>query len=648
MKNVTRRKIAVITADMDMEYYAKIQNGIMCEARLRHFDVYIFNANVSSDETEKHNIGQYNIYTLVNLSEFDGVIVFSNLIYGQKIFTTLEKRMEGINIPVVGIDAPIGNHYCVGVENYQPMKEVVEHFIVHHKFSRIAYISGQFDIMDSRVRLKAYCDALLKHGIEVDQSKIFLGSFTKQHGGAVAKELLASGEELPQAVVCGNDEIAMGFCSVLRENGIKVPGQVAVSGFDNIFAARHYVPRLTTVGRTLESIGKEAVRKIESHLNGENPAKHTMFPAEPIFADSCGCKYEEDEGITHIRKRYLDMVDHYEKYLAKSNTMIEDLNDSKTFAVFLERLKYSIEELVCDRFYFCLDKELVEELEILDGTNSIGKISNKSRIEGYAPVMSVPLAYEFGAFVKYDDFPSEWMLPWKKEAPCGNHTYIFAAVHFREVCQGYVIVENSEFAMSSALFRMWMINLCSCLENLWKQAKLKHVLERLDRLYVVDSLTDLYNRFGFARYTKENFANCAKQRKQLMILFADMDGLKKINDMYGHDKGDAAIKAVADALKEARMQDEVCARFGGDEYVVYAADYDEEKAKRFCVRFEEALARYNESAKHPFSVVASYDYELFVPGEEETIDKYIDKADEKMYKKKSEKYTRQKEEDKGI
>lgn len=635
----TKRKIAIITTNMDVEYASEIQYGVIQESRTHHFDVYIFNAFVSSDELVKHNIGEYNIYTLANLSEFDGVIVFSNLLQGRKIYHTVESRLEEIDIPVVGIDAPMGDHYWVGVENYQAMKAIVEHFIEHHKFTKINYISGQSFNTDSQSRLKAYCDAMTEHGLPVEEKRIFPGAFTNQHGRDAAMQMLSSGEELPQAVVCGNDGIALGFSNVLREHGIKIPEQVAVSGFDNTFEAKNSVPRLTTVDRSLVTVGMEAVKKIKAHLDGENPAKNEVFPAVPILEGTCGCDDTNSDDIDGVRQRYLHLVDHYERHLIENNDMIEDLNDSKSFDDFLDRLKPYVKALECDCFYFCLDKELVDDLKQLNSTDTNRKMKKKQRTEGYAPVMSVALAYEFGRFEDYKDFPSEQMLPWEAErTPGGDHTYVFAPVHFREVCQGYLIIENSEYVLTSPLFRAWLINLSSGLENLRKQANLKYMFERLDRLYVMDYLTELYNRFGFSRYTAESFKRCADERKQLMILFADMDGLKKINDMYGHDKGDIAIKAVADSLKNACEGDEICARFGGDEYVVYAADYDEEKAEAFCKRFEEELANYNRMLKQPFDICASYGYELFIPAQGELIDKYIDRADERMYTKKKNKY----------
>lgn len=624
-----KRKIAVVIANMNVEYASEIRQGIMQEARARSFDVYLFNARVNADETLKYNQGQYNIYNLINLERFDGVIVFSNLLQGRRIYEAVEKSLRDVEIPVVGIDAPIGEHHYVGVENYQSMKAIVEHFIEHHKFTKINYISGQSFNSDSQLRLKAYCDAMEEHGLPVEQKRIFPGVFTFRHGRNVANQMMASGQDLPQAIVCGNDDIAIGLVSELKKYGVRVPEDVAVSGFDNRFHARNSVPRITTVDRALKSLGKEAVIKIDALLENSDVVESEMFPTVPVFAGSCGCNYDDGENIDSVRKEYLAMVDQYENHINEINTMIEELNDSKTLDDFLIRLRPYVENLECDRFYLCLDKAFVDDMK---------GIKAKLRTKGYSKMMTVPFAYEFGAFTSYDDFPSEWMLPWEDAGSGGNHTYVFEAIHFRDAVQGYVIVENCDTTFHSPLFKRWLINLSGGLENLRKQEKLKYMIERLDKLYVVDSLTDLYNRFGFTRYSADKLAKAIQNKSSLMILFADLDGLKKINDIYGHDRGDVAIKAVADALKAACTGEEICARFGGDEYVVLAPDYDEKKAKEYCERFDAALVNYNQTLGQPFTIEASYGYELVTPIMGELIDKYIDMADQKMYLRKKAKY----------
>jgi len=628
-----RKRIGVITTNIEVEYVSEILDGILKEAQRHHFDVYIFNANVSTDETLKHNAGQYNIYRLLNVVHFDGIIVFSNLIQGRTIYNVMVKRLESVEIPVVGIDAPFGQHYYVGVENYHSMKAVVEHFIEHHGFKKIDYISGQSFNMDSQLRQQAYCDALKEHGILIEEKRIFPGTFTTEHGRQVALQLVRSKEELPQAIVCGNDSIALGVCDVLKEYGIRVPEQVAVSGFDNMFEARNHVPRLTTVDRSLFSVGEAAMVKLATRLAGGNPAVSDLFPANPIFAGSCGCRCEEKGNIIKIRRRYLDLVDHYENHLYENNSMIEDLNDSTSYSDFVKRLKPYVEDLECTRFYLCLDRKLVDWLQKSDDLDGEEQAEEPLRTKGYGKTMCVAVAYEQGEYVTYEDFPSKQVVPWDTESQT-EQVLVFSPVHFQNICYGYVVVEGSEYVLSSALYRMWMINLCNSLENLRKQTNLQKILNQLDRTYVMDSLTRVYNRFGFSRYTKESFAECTRDKQRIMILFADLDGLKKINDRYGHDKGDLAIKTVAFALRRACINGEVCARYGGDEFVVYAAGYSEEDAKNFCRRFGEELDHYNKVLEQPFAIEASLGYELVVPRKKDAIEVYMEKADQKMYREK--------------
>ncbi|MCR5256394.1 MAG: GGDEF domain-containing protein [Acetatifactor sp.] len=634
MAGDVRKRIAVISTNMDVEYAADIQAGITDEARERGYDVYIFNANVSNEVNLKHNAGQYNIYSLINYSLFDGVIVYSNLIQGRKIYDVLEKRLSNLGIPVVGVDAPIGHHYYVGVENYRAMKAIVEHFIVKHGFTKIDYISGPEKNTDSQIRLAAYCDALIDHGISVEQRRISKGSFDIFHGREAAEKLLKSGREFPEAIVCANDQIAIGVSNVLKERGIKIPEQICVSGFDNMFEARNYLPRITTVDRSLSNVGKAAVKIIDEAGRGLKPSESELFSAKPIFSESCGCSSCEKADTVGLRKKYFKMVDYFEKNLSENNVMMEELNDAKSYEDFIRILKPHVKAIEASRFYLCLDKGLADSLKADIDAESQPKSLPKTN--GYARTMAVAIAYENGEYNDYTEFPSSWMLPWnpRKVNDKETHVYVFSPVHFQDICFGYCIVENSDYVIQSMLYRAWQSNLSNELENLRKQMNLQKMFDKLDRLYVVDSLTGIYNRFGFAKYTNALYEDAVKNGTSSAIFFSDLDSLKFINDKYGHDKGDLAIKTLAYALKRAAAEGTVCARFGGDEFVAFIPGCDEDGAKNFCKRFEKEVDHYNRVLDQEFKIESSYGVEVFVPGENETISEYIEKADDKMYHNK--------------
>ena len=639
-----KRRIAVVVASMEVEYAGKTLQGIEKEAHALGMDVYVFNASVSTDETLKHNIGEYNIYNLIDYTLFDGVILFANLIQSYSVYNKIIDAIKKSGIAAVSIDAEMEGFYFVGVENYRPMKEIVSHLIEDHGYTKINYISGQDFNSDSRERLSAYCDALEEHGIPVEEERIFRGAFINAHGRAAAEKMLEAPEKLPEAVVCATDAIAIGARSVFAGRGIEIPRQLALTGFDDTFGAKNSVPRITTVSRNQVQVGRKAVRKIAAVLDGRMTSQAERFPATPVFRESCGCTAGGRTEIVSLRRKYVETAQHYGRYLADGIVMVEELNDSRTLQDFLDCLQQYVRMLQCDSFYLCLDRKLVENLRAEQQGERVDMAKTRCGadycVEGFPEIMTMAIACEGGKAVQYEDFPTEQLLPERHLSTDKNHTYMFSSIHFRNQCMGYSVVDNSSFAMSSPLFATWMINLCNGLENLRKQAHQRNMLRQLDRMYVTDSLTGLYNRFGFIRYAGAIFENCTARAESLMILFGDMDGLKKINDSFGHTEGDAAIQAAARALERACLGNEVCSRFGGDEFIVCAAGYSEEDAEAYESRLEEELEKINDSADKPYRVSMSCGFEVVVPQIGEVLNHYVDVADNRMYETKNSKKNR--------
>ena len=99
-----------------------------------------------------------------------------------------------------------------------------------------------------------------------------------------------------------------------------------------------------------------------------------------------------------------------------------------------------------------------------------------------------------------------------------------------------------------------------------------------------------------------------------MIMFVDMDNLKVINDKFGHNEGDFALKSIAQALKNAtdESQNQICARFGGDEFIVFAADSDKSAAEGIVKRVDEYLENVNGTADKPYEVHALSLIHIFI------------------------------------
>lgn len=639
MDEDNRRKIAVILSNMEGEYVCDVLNGIQREAHACGMDIYVFNTSVNADENSQHNTGEYHLYQLVNFAAFDGIILFPNLIQGYSAFCGIKEKIIRSGVFAVSVDADLEGFAFVGGENYRPMKLLVEHLIEQHHYTRINFVAGQDFNTDNQERMAAYCDALREHGIPVEEKRIFRGTFTNSHGRAAAKKMLETPHLIPQAVVCATDSIAVGVRTVFNERGIRIPEQVALVGFDNIFEARNAIPRLTTVSRDSKEMGREVVRCITRWLDSGEASGKIRFPGEPIFRESCGCCSEDEESIEELRHHFLRQSEFYERGSISTNIMIEDLNAAESYGDFRKRIRKHVVRNSYEAFYLCIGKNLAEDLECADVETDAVRLRGDYFTDIYPEMMSVVTACEHNEIVEVPDFPVSQMLPklpGREETP---KTYVFLAIHFRERSMGYVVVKAGDFKEVGSFFRTRVINLSNSLERLRKQRYLQSMVAKIDKMYVTDSLTGLYNRFGFVRYAEEGFDRCIRQGKSCMILFADADGLKNINDRYGHDNGDVVISLLAYCLQNACIGGEICARVGGDEFVVYGEDYSEQDAVEYCGRLESLLDKANDELKKPYRFAASYGYEVVSPGESDELDRYVDMADDKMYfikKKKKE------------
>jgi diguanylate cyclase (GGDEF)-like protein len=161
----------------------------------------------------------------------------------------------------------------------------------------------------------------------------------------------------------------------------------------------------------------------------------------------------------------------------------------------------------------------------------------------------------------------------------------------------------------------------------------KYLRSRIQEMYQNDSLTGLYNRIAFLSKFEELKMNPELMGQRLTIIMADLNGLKQINDNYGHVAGDRAIASVAGALMEVCPEQSLCVRFGGDEMIALVpGEYDTDA---FITQMEEHLEKDSEEAG--FRISASYGSCSTTLTESLNLDEIIVIADEQMYKMKKEK-----------
>jgi diguanylate cyclase (GGDEF)-like protein/PAS domain S-box-containing protein len=162
----------------------------------------------------------------------------------------------------------------------------------------------------------------------------------------------------------------------------------------------------------------------------------------------------------------------------------------------------------------------------------------------------------------------------------------------------------------------------------------------LQSLSLVDELTGLYNRRGFLAVSEQSLAEIHLNDKIPAIVYADLDGLKEINDSFGHQEGDRALTRAAEILKDSFRSSDIVARIGGDEFVVLAALAHDESAESLSQRLRENFDASNASQLRPYNLALSVGIAYFDDKQNHSIEELMAQADRAMYEDKRRKRSR--------
>lgn len=632
---MNNEKIAVFISGRDGESWKVILEGIQQKAKEENCSLSIFSCAGSLDISRKFDVGEFNIFRLANMDMYDGIIIVSCTIICKEVEKELFEAVKKYPIPIISMEIEEEGMAFAGIDNYDAMRDMIEHLLDFHKYESLGFIAGPGGNQESVRRLNAYEDVLKEHGMEVREEDIFYGNYGFQSGLDAAEYFVSRKSGLPRAIASSNDEMAMGLIRGFEKHGIKVPRDIAVTGFDDIADAANFEPRISSVMRPRKELGALLCENLIRKIRKEDSMDKIVCKTKPVFRESCGCWIRCGKSFKEFRHDYFVNRETNFSNSAILNEMTEKLTDCDTFNEMLENLKDYIPFLRCGGLYLCVSPEVKGHPNGIDSPDFMRRLKKyeKDVIVAYPERMTVLAAFKDGSYFEADDFDTKQLLPDCEKGEEAK-TYLFSPIHFQDRCLGYTIIVNPDFEMNGQSFYQWLMNVNISIENIRRKNAMNDALQRLEEMYIRDGLTNLYNRFGFERYSKEIYRKCKNEKRAMLILFADLNRLKHINDDFGHENGDIAIKTIAKVLIESKMDEDVCTRFGGDEFILMGYDYTASKAEELIKKVEEGLQSANTHNNYPYSISASMGYYIIESGSEISLKDAIDMADHHMYQAK--------------
>ena len=567
--------------------------------------------------------GERTIFELINYDILDAMIVFQERIKHDQTIENIISKSISNNVPVISIGGSFKGCANISFDYEKGFEKTVRHMIDYHGYTDCHFIAGMRNNDFSDNRIKVFCKIMAERGVTVTEDMISYGEFWSRPTIAVAEELLKR-PKLPEAIICANDTMAVTVCSVFRNHGVRVPEDVKVSGFDGIREILYSIPKITSCGCDYSELASRIAELISNKFDGKDICGDHFVVPSLIISESCGCPDEQTFDVTEYLNEVKNILYGYqedERALVEIAAKAQNSGTTDKLAgcFFSEKIYDTCCMLTDD----CIN-ETVEPHTKPTGTPFGGKLHMLFDTETHKPEPMISFSAE------------ELMPKFEDRLKCSN-PIIFAALNFLDVPIGYACFQyqnyNREHYIRIPQVVMGLNNAIGGFKSIRYQ---QYLITRIEKMYQLDALTGLYNRGGFLIKYKE-FLEKLDKNTSISVVLSDLDGLKPINDTYGHDEGDNAISTVAAVLKYACPENALCVRIGGDEMLaVYEGGEDGSVKKRIM----EQLAVYNSCSGKPYEVSASVGIYISPPGESRDFEELLKKSDELMYMDKSNKKNR--------
>ena len=618
-----RIRIAFLTVDWNYELVENTLHGLL-QFTVDHPNVQVcvfdcFGKDLGNDKDRS----EYSIFHLPEFSQFDGLLIQSNQIILPEARKEVERIVTESGVPAVAIGCELEGCTLAFFDNRQAQYRMAEHIIREHGARRIVYLTGNLDndCPEGLARLEGFRDACRDNGIPDENLEIISCTWRTSDGVNVAKRYTRSKDPLPDAFICANDEMALGLMETLQENGVRVPRDVLVCGFDNLSSAELSSPRLSTVHTDHSKLDYHAAEVLLNMIRGEEKQDQIPFGFELICSESCGCHNAPRRAV--IRDLYFQQTRFLRSFYVQQDQMAEDLFEANDLPDLMRIISKNHTIFGCDNIYLCINEYYFDNYD-------------KSMWPNYAESFDSTMVLYDPRPRREDEedmirFPTEDLLPdhlMEKEP-----FLIFYPLHYNTYSIGYIALNGICSAAKLNLHESILNFLEIAIENVRKKSLLHNLNDTLDDLYVHDALTGLYNRFGLARYGQQRYDDLLASEGSVQILFIDMDDMKSINDRFGHETGDAALKIAARILQRTCSSDAFIMRYGGDEFIII----DSGRIRHLNESIVTAADEYNHTSGMPFTVSFSVGVIRTDASKRVPVDDCIKSADALMYKVKQKK-----------
>ncbi|MCR4735454.1 MAG: GGDEF domain-containing protein [Treponema sp.] len=651
------KKIGVITTTFNIEYSTEFLNGIYDYFDDKDVCVIFSQTRLPHSTVGAYDYQYWSCIDLLTAQEIDALIVASGVYCAGISQETLEEELAKFgNRPIISAAIPLNlaNSYTVLSNCKKSYLEIVEHLKNKHGCKKIAFMSANgTNSKEALERYNSFKEAMLANNLEFDKKNLFDGNFTDFQAEEALKEVLKSKEDLNfDALICANDMMAIGCYRVFKELGISVPDDVKVIGFDDAYFANYSSPRLSTINQNIYQQGYECAKAAYNISNGKKEDKTIYTDLQLKFRQSCGCILLNN--LEHVYKTSNDDISsETSDKISRLNQYMNDLEEKNNIITLLDILKTSN---TLRQFYYNL-KHIVRLCSMKNMQINLTPIPIylDSQEDYYLPSKMELYMYSDIELSKEVFNPKSHFNPRKKIFSVGELAnkkghFILQPIFSGETKYGYLLcqINQNKFPDYNIYLKIIVNSISAAVEYTSKLLETEQLTNKytelqennttLSKQSKTDELTGVFNRRGFYELGQRTLDIVQEMEHAGIIFYADMDNLKIINDTYGHEAGDEAIKLTAGIFKQIFRSNDVVGRIGGDEFGIVASGMVIEHIPLIRKKIDDYCI--SESKKHKLPYVLSVSFGYADLAKSSSLKQLMSQADVMLYEEKRRKHSK--------
>lgn len=628
------KKIALVTSASNFERQKNVIKAVHKKLKqLGDYALYVITSFGLYVEEGAYDIGEASIYSLLKEGDFDACILEGN-IGREDMLQKLVDVVKEKNIPLVTLSFGMEGVPFFLIDSYESCCQIMEHLIVEHHCKKINMVAGTYQDIFGVHALKAYYDVLDKYHIPMEDERVVYRPVSIKNGQDLYHYFKENGIADADAILCEHDVFAIGLCLEMQKHGEKVPDDMKLCSLNRSTNSVVFRPDIAGADRADTTLAMLACEGLDAMLQGKEIPLENYLSGEVYFGESCGCERQ---------KSNLQYEKYQELILGKIEagnqiSQMMQYNDSLESMDSVAQLGDSVKNMItginCKEFVFCLNPKTLRY--VTDEINELHFDKHKYFEDTMQAVIGIT---ERTGEIREQEFPLKKLLPLEPKA---GDLLFFLPVHYREQAYGYIAFVNENLPVDLYNYRICHESLGTGIENLHRQLILKKSIEKLDELHMKDAMTGIYNQFAIIRYAKDYVKN-----GNYCVVMLDMDGLKKVNDQFGHLAGNNAILITVEAMKRAIGENDLLIRYGGDEFQILSTNTDEKYWNQIRIDINRIIQDEVNRQHVPYELGISMGYCICRNGQL-TLDACVADADTKMYENKRVRKQQKKLQENGV